>query len=318
MRAINSTDSDYTTTNLLYYFWLPSGNDEFGIRERLTAPLSHIPSYRKGVEEPIADRWATKHREIRKRNNLTASVEISGDERPHEGDLGLRKIHQQIRFDPNRQNIPAFVADEPIDGSAIILSNGLYLWSFQIRHIVSIDTQSIRSFGEDLLRNQFVPLHIGRILGFGWPPDLNRRLDDYSGALTHYQLDILFNGLFDDAAHPAAFFGKDKPAYPQYRLEDIIHSISLFGMNTIYRPLWDIRKDYSMRGHYGADTKCHLDTNIDLQKVEPTPGPEADERERLLSRLTYSAMEQFLRVSIPFGVANYRGGAGPLSDGSGK
>jgi hypothetical protein len=302
----------YETANLLYFFWLPGGKDEFGFRYDET-PLRDTTFYRDEFERTIANHLRDQEKRLRGNQGSIAGLSWRGSIEPQDAELGLRKIQYSFEYEPDRTLLPSFFPAEPLSGTAIILSNGLYLWSFKVKYARGTDEEQVRSSLMTFLKEDFVQRHVDRMLGFGWPDDDN--LDEaqprYDGILTYYQLDLLFNCVFDAEAHPHLFLHGDglKDNAPSesemYNIGAIVQSLSLCGFKKHYDPLWDLRKSYSFRGAGSAGDDVFLDTDVDLY----TPQERFDEeRERLLSRLSFAAMEQFLRIAVPFGVTHYKAG----------
>lgn len=304
-------ETAYETGNLLYFFWLPAGKDEFGFRYD-EAPLRDTTFYREEFERTIANHLRDQERRLKGNNESIAGLTWRGRLEPQDAELGLRKIQYSFEYDPDPALRPSYFPVGPLTGTAIILSNGLYLWSFKVKYESGVDEGELRSSLNTFLKDDFVQRHIHRMFGFGWPDvdNLNDAQPRYEGILTYYQLDLLFNCVFDAEAHPHLFLHGDglrrAPRESEmYNIGTIVRSLSLWGFKRRYDPLWDLRKSYSFRGAGSSGDEVYLDSDVDLY----TPQQRFDEeRERLLSRLSFAGMEQFLRIAVPFGVTHYKAG----------
>jgi hypothetical protein len=302
-----SDQSVFAEANLLYYFWLPSGKDEFGFEAQDQAPLAGTVHYKEDKEQPIARTFRQQSRWLAVNHDSIGGMQTSGSLDPQDAELGLRKLHFFFTYQPAQAILRGIIKPGPIEGTTIILSNGLYLWSFRITYDESASEQSVKAALLRFIKEDFVSNYISRLLDFDTkvdPADLDKK---YSGVLNYYQLDLLFNGLFDTEAHPYKFF--DHKYVEPYSIRDVVHSASLYGFKQQYRPLWDLRGDYSQRGAMVAK-KPMADTDMDLRSehLRDAESFEQEQRELLLSRLSFSAMEQFVRVTLPFGLANYKAG----------
>lgn len=332
MAVTEAADPEQTTTyevaNLLYYFWLPSGKDEFGFEAYDDAPLRPTTDYRQAFERTIARHLEAQEKRLKGNHASLAGLTWRGSLRPQDAELGLRKIEFSFDYEPDRTHLPDYIAAGPLSGTAIIMSNGLHLWVFKIHYEAGTDETDMRESLNTFLREDFVQRYIDRLLGFGWSnADLNDAQQNYDGILTYYQLDLLFNCVFDAEAHPHLFLYGDREkedvrrANDMYSIGSIVRSLSLSGFKENYEPLWDLRKNYSFRGASYGGKDPHIDTDIDLvnrPKRVDTAQEDAEqrraredaekEREKLLSRLSFAAMEQFLRIAVPFGVTQYKAG----------
>jgi hypothetical protein len=307
-----AADQRYEVANLLYFFWLPSGKDEFGYEAYKDAPLQRTTFYREDLERTIAQHLQTQEHRLKGNRESLAGLTWRGSLHPQDAELGLRKIEYSFEYEPDRRHLPSSIAAGPLTGTGIIMSNGLYLWAFKIQYERGADEHELREGLNAFLIEDFVQRHVDRMFGFGWSNgDLNGGHEDYDGILTYYQLDLLFNCVFDANAHPHLFlYGdqevKNRPAEREmYSIGSIVRSLSLSGFKKSYSPLWDLRKDYSFREVHDGDRHPFINTDVDLSvDLENANG----EREKLLSRISYAAMEQFLRVAVPFGVSHYKAG----------
>jgi hypothetical protein len=292
-------------TRLLYYFWLPAGKDEFGFSAYEDAPLSKTAFYRSGtLEQTISDNLGDRADRLQGIEPSLGGVTWTGNLEAHDADdLGLRKIEYEFSYERGTRSLPS-TPSGPIKGNALLLSNGLYLWSFELWHDGK-NVDNLREEAKTFLVEDFIPRHVARLFNFGWTSSVPGGLDAYDGIMTFYQMDILFNGLFDINAHPHVFLPEQAP--PQlngvYTVKNIIRSASLASLGKSHFPLFDKRKDFSLRGN--PVDACYIDTNIDLFS---TTHSEQIPREQLLSRISFAAMEQFLRVAISFGLVHYKAG----------
>jgi len=329
---MNNSDEDASGAhfvNLTYCLWLPAGKDEFGFDLFDDAPLSRTALYRRQVasEDTISAHFEHMAKRLRT-NNVLASMETSGSFAPMDGELGLRKIHFGFTYHHN-YDFGGYLCTGPIHGNALFLSNGVYLWSFRMPlkdPVIGEPGRHLKEIFRSFLRDDFVSRHIGSIFSFGWNPgSADGGLRSYSGVLTYYQLDLLFNGVFDQSAHPHLALGERPPSQARHiedetrRIEDeakecydveyLVRSFSLCVLGNEYTPLFDQRKSYTLRRTHG-DQSAHVDTSLSLTE-RTIPADQEDElhrREIFLSRLSFAAMEQFLRVAISFGLVYYKTG----------
>jgi hypothetical protein len=307
-----TTEQTYEVANLLYFFWLPSGKDEFGFQAYDDAPLRPTTFYREAFERTIAQHLQAQEQRLRSNRASLSGLTWRGSLAPQDAELGLRKIEYSFEYEPDRRHLPATIAAGPFTGTAIIMSNGLYLWAFEIRYERGADDHELRQSLDKFLKEDFVQHHVHRLFGFGWTnADLDRRHEDYDGVLTYYQLDLLFNCVFDANAHPHLFLFGDQEVRNRPREEEmysigaIVRSLSISCFKKDYAPLWDLRKNYSFRAVHGEERHPYIDTDVRLS-VDGTVAN--GEREKLLSRVSLAAMEQFLRIAVPFGVTHYKAG----------
>jgi hypothetical protein len=305
--VVTASGESLTTVSFLYYFWLPAGKDEFGFAKQDEAPLANSVSYKKEREWTIARTFRERSKWLALNHGSIGGMSAFGSLEPQDGELGLRKLHFPFSYEPSEAILSDVVERGELEGTAVILSNGLYLWSLSVRYdSKKSPKEEVRKALVRFIREDFVPNYIGRLFGFTFAPQPEHLAKDYNGVLTYYQLDLLFNGLFDMDAHPKKFFDREEPR--PYMIGDIIRSASLYGFDQEYMPLWDLRKDYSQHGAIEAD-QPKVDTNMDLTKEHlRDAGPEQEQREILLSKLSFSAMEQFIQVTLPFGIENYKTG----------
>lgn len=297
--------------NLLLYFWLPSGKDEFGFQAMLEAPLFHTMKYRteESVESTVSTHLTRVLENMTRHGNQVGGLVVGRSQKVEDtAELGLRKLHFGFTYHPMENLLPSFVKPGPMTGAAIFLSNGLYAWVFDVEYRESIEESRLQEFAQNFMRDDFVPRHLDLLFDSDWPTKTeDGKVRPYNGILTYYQQEILFNGLFDGAAHPADFFGREGAQRPEYPVGDVVRSLALYSFRRESAPLWDRRKVYSSR-----DDAALKRTDLDLAELIRPAAPDApasrEARDRILSRLTYAAMEQFLRVSIPFGIAHYRAG----------
>lgn len=313
----------YQEATLTYFLWLPAGKDEFGFTHFADAPLSYTSSYRTNLEQTITAQIREQAERLRDDTSKLAGMTITGDFTPREAELGLRKVQYQFEYESNSPVLRPLIRSGPISGTAIILSNGLYFWAFNVHYRRGTFDKTIKGALLEFLKYDFVERHIRKLFNFNWisTADVDRsrsdgssaqKLKEYDGILTYYQLDLLYNGLFDASAHPHIFVeGKKMPkdkikAYLEAcAIGSLIRSLSLCGFKQSYVPLFDLRKDFSLMGTY--DGEAYLNGEVDLVSLEPTPS-EWGMREHLLSRISFAAMEQFLRVAVSFGLIHYKTG----------
>jgi len=76
-----------------------------------------------------------------------------------------------------------------------------------------------------------------------------------------------------------------------------------------YEPLFDNRKSYTLRRTY-RDSLAYVNSGLSLasRRLPATDEDGLHERELFLSRVSFAAMEQFLRVAISFGLTHYKTG----------
>lgn len=313
--------------SLTYFLWLPAGKDEFGFDNFNDAPLKDTAFYR--MEEPlegtIASHFEDKVTDLTDDATKLAYMVPDDTLRPTDGELGLRKIHFGFSYNHSHPGLSGYVRDEPIPGTAIFFSNGLYLWSFRVPVKPGLPAEKSRNLKKVLtgfLKHDFVSRHISHIFKFKWNPgSVAGRPDDYGGILTYYQLDLLFNGAFDQSAHPHLSLGESplqpdhsgptpaQRAQQKYGVRYLIESLSLCAFDDEYFPLYDQRKLYTLRRTHG-DTQAYVDSGVNLtsRHLEPTDEVGLHARELFLARVSFAAMEQFLRVAISFGLTYYKTG----------
>ncbi|MGH8903253.1 MAG: hypothetical protein ACRDYA_16690 [Egibacteraceae bacterium] len=304
---------------LTYFFWLPAGKDEFGFARSTEAPLHSTAFYRTRLESTITEHLSWQAERLRDNTSNLAGMTITGSLKPQEAELGLRKVQYQFDYQASCQELVPLLKANPISGTAFILSNGLYFWAFKIHYRNCTDDETIKKALIHFLECDFVERHVRKLLDFRWTSLANvgrsrsegpeaERLQRYDGILTYYQLDLLYNGLFDASAHPHVFL--QDPNVPEdvreaYKVGALIRSLSLYGFKQRYIPLFDVRKDFSLLGTHPE--QAYLDCEVDLLALRPDSDVWAA-REHLLSRLSFAAMEQFLRVAVSFGLIHYKTG----------
>lgn len=311
-------------TDFAYFFWLPAGKDEFGFRQQdwnhggteTAPPLQDTARYRTDtpLEATISNRLAATWDAKKDSDGLLAGMKRSDSLAPRDAELGLRKIEYNFAYAVAPDHLSDKRVINSIEGRAFVFSNGLYLWAFSYTHERRTPDES-RAQVRRFLRDDFVPNHVGSLFMFGWCADGQDSLQTYDGALSYYQLDTLFNGVFDGNAHPHKFLSSSTTAMPPkpYTVERVINSASMMCVDHDYLPLFDQRKDYSLRGTATSNPDSFLDLRV-LDAGRPsvtllTPGPrKMAARGLLLARLTNAAMEHHLRVAITFGVTHYRAG----------
>jgi hypothetical protein len=313
----------YQEATLTYFFWLPAGKDEFGFTHFADAPLSYTSSYRTNLERTITAQIREQADRLRDNTSKLAGMTITGDLTPREAELGLRKVQYQFEYESNSPALRPLITAGPISGTAIILSNGLYFWAFNVHYRSDTSDETIEGALLEFLKYDFIERHIRRLFNFNWisTADVDRsrsdgsssqKLKEYDGILTYYQLDLLYNGLFDASAHPHIFVEGKKMSKDRIKayleacaIGSLIRSLSLCGFKQSYVPLFDLRKDFSLLGTH--DGEAYLNGEVDLVSLESTSS-EWEMREHLLSRISFAAMEQFLRVAVSFGLIHYKTG----------
>jgi hypothetical protein len=314
---------------LTYFFWLPGGKDEFGFKDYEDAPLGRTAFYRTltPLEDTISRHFQKKVDALTDADDL-AFMRVIDTLQPDDAELGLRKIQFNFTYRHNYPDLKPYVRTESIPGTAVFLSNGLYLWSFRVplrndmSTLTSSESSGLKDALKGFLRDDFLARHVKRLMDFGWNPDLvNGTPDGYEGIMTFYQLDLLFNGVLDPSAHPHLALGNKTPeqvartrdheaaARERYSVRYLIESLSMYALGTEYRPLVGKRKDYSLRRTQG-DQLAYIDSAVNLEERQLRADDEEGlhARELFLSRVSFAAMEQFLRVAISFGLAHYKTG----------
>lgn len=287
------------TTKLLFYFWLPAGRDEFESFSCDYSPFRNAAKYRDDIEETIAKRL------IDKLPDNSPGLLLSGDPHLQDAALGLRKVEFEFRYEraPQVPNLP-----NELTGSALILSNGLYLWQFDFEHPSDWSNKEIAESAKKFLREDFVERHIARLFKFEWAENESDSLSLYDGILTYYQIDILFNGLFDKDAHPHNFMNP-RPANEGalYDVRGIIQSASLFAIKDHHSPLFPLfgeLEDISLDTVSRNASESPISTEIELFGT----GRDIENVEQLLSRVSYAGMEQFLKAAISSSLIHYKAG----------
>lgn len=317
------TSETWETVNLHYFFWLPAGKDEFGFGEYSQAPLYKTALYRKQLEQTISARLTEQMNALR--DPATNKLAFMEPTTPNirDAELGLRKVHFTFDYEPSRDGLDGLIrSGSLIKGTGVVLSNGLYLWAFRIEYRREREAE-LRQILERFLVEDFIERHVRRVLDFDWVADQTTdAISRYHGVLTYFQLDLLFNGVLDPAGHPHLALddrkndssdSDEQDARRSYTIQSLVESLSLYAIaadntrTTEYLPLFDKRKSYTTRTT-GDQEHPYIDANIDLRDDAVPTGKELEDRELLLSRLTFAGMEQFLRVAISFGLTHYKTG----------
>lgn len=301
------TDSSQPETIVLLGMWIPAGKDEFGFKEFENAPLKETGRYRKKTELTISDRLAQKFEDLKDKRQRLAGMKILSSLDPEDSVLGLRAVAYRFTYDLGDRG-KYLTGDLP--GSAMVLSNGLYLWRFAFPHE---DNNELRTAVQTFLENDFFPNHIGTTFDFKWPASNPPHLSEYAGMLTFYQLDLIFNGLFDSSAYPHRFLAQESAGYAppsssleagvEYSVDNLLKSLCIYAVGNSYLPLFDRRKDFSYSGIKSKNAETYINSAAELVDV-----PATVQVERLVSRMTYACMEQFLRVTSSFAGLHYRAG----------
>ncbi len=284
------------TTKLLLYFWLPAGRDEFEFASCDYSPFRNAAKYRDDIEETIAKRL------MGKLPDNSPGMLLSGDPHLQDAALGLRKVEFEFRYEraPQVLNFP-----NELTGSALILSNGLYLWRFDFEYPSELSDKEVAEAAKGFLREDFVERHIARLFKFEWAEHESDALSLYDGILTYYQIDLLFNGLFDKDAHPHNFMNP-RPANKGalYDVRGIIQSASLFAIKNHHSPLFGELDDISLDTVSRKASESPISTEIELFGTEW----DTEKAEQLLSRVSHAGMEQFLKSAISFSLIHYKAG----------
>jgi hypothetical protein len=355
-RGLGSSPSQKVPCPLFLYFWLPAGKDAFGFATWQSANLSVSKDYYDDLYIPIALQFPKRLKQIHHLKNIIsffddrertkeASFEIKDCE------LRLRKISAFFVYTPAMNGLSQ---QHVIDGEFQFFSSGLYCFRLNIltsEKRCSSDEVEARVLAETFFKDVIEPMfnlswekylsfkdasgHL--VLTKKVSPDpvateksslapKKKAIEPYRGVLSYYQLELLYNVLFDAETVPHVFFTpaaqlvsgghadrerekeiRRKKAAETYSLENIFYSIVMFswGLNKRkHAPLKGGRKDYTLRGAW-----AERDENY-LRPEEFEPNKRSVKSDFFYSRLTYSAMEQFIRVSTTFGVNNYRDGLG--------
>jgi hypothetical protein len=326
----NAAYQEETTSTLSYFLWLPAGKDEFGFANLDNAPLNPTAAYRDNIERTISGHLAEQARRMQTAGQL-AGMRRAGSLAAVDAELGLRKIQYQFDYHPVGTELNQVAPAGPIRGTATILSNGLYLWTFYLRHWVDVPEEALRDAATAFLKEDFVVGHVARLFHFEWKTGTHDRsatdaggtpdrkiLASYDGILTYYQLDLLFNGILDIGAHPHRALIQSPPGgLPGvYSVQSVIESLSLASFQNRYFPLYDERKDFSLRGSHADAEQNYIGSNVNLaatsvpaDSVAAEAETKADRhRELFLSRVSFAGMEQFLRVAVSYGLTHYRNG----------
>lgn len=192
-----------------------------------------------------------------------AGLTWTGNLEPTEAALGLQKVQFEFRYEKMARSLE-FMPSGPVTGNGMLLSNGLYLWSFDLTYDPELSRDELRRACEAFLRDDFIRRYIDNLFTFGWTVSEGGGLDSYQGVMTYYQLDILFNGIFDYNALPHAFFDKRGVRLVEdvYSVANIIKSVSLSSIRNSHRPLYETHNDFSLSKDY--EPTRQIDTNIDL------------------------------------------------------
>jgi len=316
--GLSSTTRKFT---LSFYFWLPAGRDEFELSRGDDQPFKDTANYRDKIESAVAKNLMIKINELSEKSSESFWLNNSSDLKVQDSNLGLRSLAFEFRYEPKRDenedksktyNLPNQMA------RALILSNGLYLWQFDVEYRSDLSEQDISKSAGEFLRDHFVKEHISKLFNFEWAEKIKlvaspKDKKAYSGALTYYQIDLLFNGIFDKDAHPDNFIephsgskssdrieGNDEH---NYNVQGIIQSLSRFAINNHHYPLFVDFDKIPPTGAFENTFMEPISTDTDL--FGTAPNTEAD---RFLSRISHAGMEQFLKAAISFGVIHYKAG----------
>ena len=291
---MSTTEPNPTTTSfkLSCYFWLPAGIDEFELTKSGGHCFENTANYRESFGGSIAENAIAKnfadsllkddpHEDFQfDRTNSPLNVQ--------DGNLGLQKLEYEFEYRPRRHKNQNSKFPEQLRGRGLILSNGLYLWQFDVEFPPDQIFQETKQLYED-----FVKGPIARIFQFDW--DENDE-NAYEGVLTYYQIDLLFNGIFDKDAHPTNFMeanlGGNEPKEARYEVGGIIKSVARFAINDYHFPLFDGLNGRSLETAFEREFKPTISTNT----------------EWLVSRMSYAGMEQFLKIAVSSSLLHYKAG----------
>lgn len=309
--------SNIVHEKLFYYFWLPAGKDAFGFTEWDEALLNVTGRIKKKGELPISRHIQKKIKDLERDGKSIGGVIFHEELFVKPGELFLRKIQTPFTFYLEKNHsIELFREKDKLEGLFSVYSNGLYIWQFDIEYDANeFATSDVGKDIEHFLNNDFTNRHLHQLLDLSWYKSFvphETRIDqevdllsDYQGILNYYQLEILFNGIFNINVVPSLFFGEDEPDesdIKKFCLENVIRSISLYHWQGKYAPVGIKRKEYSYEENGKNDALIQIPNlaNVKTSNKEQTA--------LFLSRVTYSAMEQFIRVSNTFGLLPYNEG----------
>ncbi len=371
----DQTQSQSATIPLFLYFWLPAGKDAFGFAGWKEAKLNVFKDYYRELYTPIGLHFIERcgNLEFSKKGgkNGFSFDALSGIQDTRVG--LLRKV--ACPFSYNSDLAKDFCATSALKGEFCLWSSGLYSFRFDVpANGAKTDARAedsegnktpgeatraaVRGFCDRFFRDVINPLfdlewqkylsYVDRsghlVLTNKSSPDTPQtESKEYSGILTYYQLDYLYDSVFDAEAVPQIFFsqattldgesaepdGKDKTNIDKmrnlFRLDNILRSAAVISWGTDFRQYFLLdkdRKDYSLRGAYKHKKECYLHPNGEqiraltycyksAQPGTPKSGLSNDHFNQLAffyARLTYSAMEQFIRIAVSFGLNIYSDG----------
>ena len=349
--------SEKISSPLFLYFWLPAGKDAFGFKNWQSANLAVAKDYYDDLYIPIALQFPKRLKQIEPLLKNVISF-FADRERTKEArfeindcELRLRKISAFFKYTPAMNGLSQ---QKVIYGEFQLFSSGLYCFRLDIlttKEQCGADEVEAKLFAgiflEDVIApmfdlswekyNSFKDVSGHRVLTRKISPDIATAANlssvynkdnskTYNGVLSYYQLELLYNVLFDAETVPHVFFTpaaqfpsvgqvdrekeketRRKKAAETYSLENIFYSIVMFSWGLDKRkhaPLKAGRKDYTLQGSWADRNENYL------RPEEFDQNKRSVKSDFFYSRLTYSAMEQFIRVSITFGVTNYRDGLG--------
>lgn len=243
-----------------YSLWLPMNKDIFGFSKIKNAPLNDSDKIKIDSIEEVAYLHIMQTIE-RKINLKYSSIKYRKKENP----VNFFNHSRMLKFEIEK--------DEQAIGIFQIFSNGLYLWSFE----------EAQAFDEDYLKILFDTEGFDK---FFEQTDNEKKnytshinLKNYNGILNYFQIELLFNGLFDINISPSNYFGVSDLSNV-FTLENILKSILLEHHNNEINTVTN-REKYS----------CKLDT---------------DEKKYLC--IFSASMEQFIRVTNTFSSKHYKRG----------
>jgi len=286
-------------TKLWFYFWLPAGRDEFDFASPDNSPFLNAAKYRgdtDNIEGTIAERLMSKLA-----GGSSTGLRLNGDPHLHDADLGLRRVEFEFRYERAQKDINF---PNELTGSGFILANGLYLWQFDFEYFSDWSDQRVAEEAGNFLRTDFVVRYIAGLFKFKWAEHESDALSSYDGVLTYYQIDLLFNSLFDKDAHPHNFMNLRSGEGAVYDVRGIIQSVSLFAIQNHHLPLFGGHTDTSPEASYRNVSESPISTDIELFET----GRDIQKAEQSLSCISYTGMEQFLKVATSFGLIHYKAG----------
>jgi len=243
-----------------YSLWLPMNKDIFGFSKIKNAPLNDSDKIKiDSIEEVVY---------IHVIQTIETKINLKDSQIKY-----IKKENPVNFFNHSRMLEFKIEKDEQAIGIFQIFSNGLYLWSFE----------EVQAFDEDYLKILFDTEGFD---DFFEQTDNEKKnytshinLKNYNGILNYFQIELLFNGLFDINISPSNYFGVSDLSNV-FTLKNILKSILLEHHNNEINTVTN-REKY----------RCKLDT---------------DEKKYLC--IFSASMEQFIRVTNTFSSKHYKRG----------